>query len=349
MPIARKHLVNDAQPGCYHLINRCVRRAFLCGDAVEHRRGWIREHLRTASQACAVQVLTYAVMNNHFHLVVRTDPAAAAAWNAREVAVRWGRLYPKPGHGGAAREWSDAEIEAAAQDPAWIETRRTRLASLSWFMKAVKERVARKANKEDGCTGHFWEGRFQSVPLLDQAAVLSCMAYVDLNPVRAAISDRPESSDYTGIQDRCTARQDHRKARALLNEPAARIAPSLRRTAKLRADQGPEHGLWIAPMASCAIEGRQDAITSDDYLELVDATGRIIRGDKRGVIPAHLLPILDRLQIDVDAWLDLMRSAGALIGAAIGDAAARAAEALRRGAKWIVDRTAGLYRRPIQT
>jgi REP element-mobilizing transposase RayT len=349
MPIARKHLVDQARPGAYHVINRCVRRAHLCGDAAEHRRDWIRDHLTTASQACAIHVLTYAVMNNHFHLVVRTDPEAAAAWGAREVAIRWGRLYPKTGPGGLAREWTDDEIDAVTQNDAWIDTRRQRLASLSWFMKAVKERVARRANKEDDCTGHFWEGRFRSIPLLDQAAVISCMAYVDLNPVRAAISDRPERSDFTGIQDRCNARQDQQKAVALLNEPRTNIVPSLRSAAKLRSAQGPEHGLWIAPIAACAIDGHQDTISSDDYIQLVDATGRIIRGDKRGAIPPHLLPILDRLHIDVDAWLNVMRSAGALIGTAIGDVAAQATEALRRGAKWIVDRTAGLYRKPIQT
>ena len=344
--IARKHLIDDAQPGCYHLISRCVRRALVCGDAAEHRRAWLDEQVRVASEACAVEVLTHAVMSNHFHLVVRTDPEAAIGWSAVEVAERWCHLYPKGrDEDGRPIPYGRAAIEAVARDETWVDVRRRRLATVSWFMKAIKERIARRANREDGVTGHFWEGRFQSVPLLDQAAVVACMAYVDLNPIRAGIADRPETSDHTGIKRRIQQRQRHRKAIALLENPPALLSAELRRQAEQTRDRGPEAGTGLAPIARCAITGEQSVISLDEYFELVDETGRIVRGDKRGAIPAHLRPILERLDIDCEAWLAIMRSAGNLLGAAIGNAAARAAEAIRRGAKWIVDRTAGLYRR----
>ncbi|MFW5882367.1 MAG: TetR family transcriptional regulator [Planctomycetota bacterium] len=114
-------------------------------------------------------------------MVVRTDPARVCDWSAREVAERWGIVFPKVDpETGETGPWDETEVDRRASDPVWVETRRERLASVSWFMRIFKQRIARRANREDGVTGHFWEGRFQSAPLLDDAAVVSCMAYVDL-------------------------------------------------------------------------------------------------------------------------------------------------------------------------
>ena len=69
-------------------------------------------------------------------------------------------------------------------------------------MKCLNEPIARKANAEDQCTGHFWEARFHSQSLCSDQALLTAMAYVDLNPVRAQMAATPEESDYTGAKDR---------------------------------------------------------------------------------------------------------------------------------------------------
>ena len=117
-------------------------------------------------------------------------------------------------------------------------------------MKVMKERIARRANREDGCTGSFWQGRFTSVALLDQAAVIACMAYVDLNPIRAKQAETPETSLLTSVHDRIAARQAHRIASGILTRTIA--DDPMGRCASLGAPiPGPEAGLWIAPLAAC--------------------------------------------------------------------------------------------------
>ena len=83
-----------------------------------------------------------------------------------------------------------------------IESWRERLYDLSWFMRGINECVARMANEEENCKGRFWEGRFKSQALLDEVALLSCMVYVDLNPVRAGIEATLVEIDFTSIQQR---------------------------------------------------------------------------------------------------------------------------------------------------
>ena len=151
---------------------------------------------------------------------------------------------------------------------------------ISWFMRCLNEHLAREANKEDGCKGRFWEGRFKSQALLDEAALLTCMAYVDLNPIRAKMAKTPEASGYTSIQRRIrnyTGTTDKKQS--------AQLKP-------LRAQgQNPETAI---------------PFTLVNYLELVDWSGRIIRPNKRGHISQDVPPILDRLGIDPDEWLKTM-------------------------------------------
>ncbi|WP_410489475.1 transposase, partial [Aeromonas caviae] len=197
MTIARSRQISLQDTPYYHVVSRCVRRAFLCGEdahsgqSYEHRRQWVVDKLGQLSRLFAIGVCAYAVMSNHYHLVLKVESDTAANWSEREVAERWAALFQWPL---LVRRWYQGEslIEpelAVVQQ--LIGQWRERLHSISWFVRLLNENLARQANREDGCKGHFWEGRFKSQALLTESALLACMAYVDLNPIRAAIADRP--------------------------------------------------------------------------------------------------------------------------------------------------------------
>ena len=268
MPRPRKTLVCVSDTPYYHVTSRCVRRAFLCGVDVltgksfEHRRQWIEDRIRILASLFAIEICAYAVMSNHYHVVVRINTAKAAGWSDAEVAQRWTQLFSKPalvqqflGHSAMTRY----EQEQVTQ---LISTWRGRLQDLSWFMRCLNEPIARLANHEDRCTGRFWEGRFKSQALLDDRALLACMAYVDLNPVRAALAKTPESSDFTSIQQRIQ-RPDSSRLMTL----------------------------------SGADEESDLPFSFTEYLELVDWAGREVMRDKKGFIPATTPPILTRLNM----------------------------------------------------
>lgn len=207
MTYPRSHMLDPVAGGIYHVHSRCVRRAWLCGrDAVtgrnfDHRRAWIERRIHWLASIFPVSICAYAVMSNHYHLVLRVSPSECTRWSAEEVIDRWLTLCPgrRGPHQNRIREARKSELLGAPQQ---IRLLRARLGSLSWFMRFINEPLARISNREDDCTGRFWEGRFKSQLLLDQSALLACMAYVDLNPVRAGLARSPEQSAYTSIRFR---------------------------------------------------------------------------------------------------------------------------------------------------
>ena len=209
----RREIVPTDEVGVYHCIARCVRRAFLCGvhptsgHDYEHRKEWIRERLEQLASIFAIDICGYAVMSNHLHVILRARPDLVRDWSEEEVALRWKRLFPPCDPAtGKPIEPSECDLNMIVSDPARVVVIRERLSSLSWFMRCLSEPIARRANREDLCTGRFWEGRFRSQALLDEAAMLACSVYVDLNPIRAGIVDTPEQSEYTSAFHRIQSR-----------------------------------------------------------------------------------------------------------------------------------------------
>jgi REP element-mobilizing transposase RayT len=260
----------------YHCISRCVRRAFLCGEDsltgfnFEHRRQWIIDRIKLLCTVFAVDLCAYAIMSNHYHIVVRIDADQVKNWSDEEVARRWLQIFSGPL---LMHQYLD-NADLTAMESEWVAELitiwRERLCDLSWFMRCLNEPIARMANREDHCTGRFWEGRFKSQALLDARAVLACMAYVDLNPIRAAMAKTPEKSNYTSIQER------------ILHPNDTNLRPFAEQD-----DEGIPFNL-------------------KDYLELVDWGGREVKRHKRGYIPAHAPPILARLQMDASPLLEYL-------------------------------------------
>lgn len=299
MTRARRELVSLETTPYYHCVCRCVRRAFLCGDDAhsgrnfDHRKQWIADRLLHLADIFAIDVAAYAVMSNHYHVVLRIDQATAQAWDRDAVLTRWYRLFA--GHNLADRYQAGAsltQVELKVLDEL-VETWRGRLYNLGWFMRCLNEPIARQANAEDTCTGRFWEGRYKSQALLDEAAVLACMAYVDLNPIRAGLAETPENSQFTSLQ-----------ARIEKSKSEAARGPA-RHNDKHEASPLTPNGL-LPFTCSPNRAHPEPALPYDflDYLSLIDWTGRAVREDKRGAIPDSLAPILARLNIDTENWLD---------------------------------------------
>ena len=282
MPRPRKTLVSlDATP-YYHCTSRCVRRAFLCGDQYEHRRAWVEDKILQLGDIFALDICAYAVMSNHYHIVLHINSSKLAHWDDYEVCRRWHKLFN--GNLLTQRFLKKEPLDKAETIAvkAKIADWRCRLKDISWFMRCINEPIAREANKEDQCTGRFWEGRFSSQALLDERALAACLAYVDLNPIRAKMAPTPEASDHTSIKKR-----------------AAKYKQNPTTQPKTLYD-------FVGNPREPMPEGLPFRLT--DYMELVDYTGRILRDDKRGAIANELPPILDRLEFDLKQWLYLTQN-----------------------------------------
>ncbi|MGF1723183.1 alpha-amylase family glycosyl hydrolase [Photobacterium nomapromontoriensis] len=299
MPRARKTQVSLTDTPYYHCVSRCVRRSFLCGKdpltgkCYEHRRGWVEKRLLFLAKVFAVDICAYAVMSNHTHVVLHIDSDQAKSWSQEEVITRWHKVC-KGNY--LSNTWMD-ENQRSQMDRAHLmaveriaEDWRERLYDISWFMRLLNEPIARQANKEDGCTGRFWEGRFKSQALLDEAALAACMVYVDLNPVRAGIAKTPEVSEHTSIKKRAYAAKFSYQPRTLfpfVGNPRANMPKGL-------------------------------PFVFTDYLLLIDETGRVIREGKKGHISENALNIVSRIGLSEANWLELTRYLEQNFSGAIG-------------------------------
>lgn len=298
MPRPRKSLISLSATPYYHCVSRCVRRAYLCGsDAVtgqsyEHRRQWVEDRLLFLARVFAIDVCAYAVMNNHTHVVLHVNQQSALMWSEEEVLHRWHSL-----HKGmlCTRRFLDlkqrqtltaGEIETVKS---LVKVYRKRLYDISWFMRLLNEYIARQANREDDCTGRFWEGRFKSQALLDDAALAACMAYVDLNPVRAGIAATPETSAHTSIRKRL----------------------------RCIRGRGQPSGLMVFSGIVTPPDSAVLPFSLNDYLSLVEETGCCKHPQKRGRIKGKHSAALMRIGLCRENWQAMVMNIETRFGSAV--------------------------------
>ncbi|MEQ1830329.1 MAG: hypothetical protein ABL921_30510 [Pirellula sp.] len=314
MTISRSRLVDTTVSRWYHCISRCVRRAHLMGDeAAPGRKDWIENRLKELDQIFAVSVGGFSLMDNHLHLLLRIDPDVASGWSDTEVAERWFRLFPPRGADRKPMKVSKEIMAVRVANISWIAETRERLSSLGWFMKCLKEPLARLANKQDECTGAFFEGRFKSIAILDEESLLSVCAYIDLNPVAAGIATTPEESEHTSVK----ARVEHVVTSGRTKD--LQVA-ELGSVAAMQVSGGLEDDLWLVPIEDrrgrgAIREGMRDGFTLGQYLMLVEYTGRMLREGK-AAISSEVADIFARLGCTPETWGVRMAklTAGRLIG-----------------------------------
>ncbi len=326
-----------------HAVQRCVRRAFLAGvdekSGVDFsfRREWIRRRMEALASVFGIDVLTYAILSNHIHLILRNRPDVVAAWSDEEVALRWLRVFPGRRLDEQLAEPTENDVRALASNTQRMAEVRGRMSDISWFMRALSEPIARLANKQDNCTGRFWEGRFKAQRIVDEAGLLACAMYVDLNPIRAAMAESPENAIHTSAYDRIHGERGVQMPSAafdLVTVSSDEAGAQLRGTPveelkeKRKARRRNPTGKyilrdgWLAPLrlspkqlADDPQVNRNGVRASDkgflnlewrDYLVLLTWTSKQRVKEAIEKIPDKLQAVLGSLGIEATMWRDLV-------------------------------------------
>ena len=370
---ARSEQFHASQIGIVHAVQRCVRRAFLAG--IDHstgkdysfRREWIRRRMEALASVFGIDVLTYAIMSNHLHVILRNRPDVVAAWSDEEVAIRWLRVFPGRRLEEHLAEPTENDVKMLVNQSQRLAMIRQRLSDISWFMRALSEPIARMANRQDECTGRFWEGRFKALRIVDEAGLLACAMYVDLNPVRAAMVTEPEQAIHTSVYDRyagASGQQIDSAAFDLVPVSSEAAGKELRETpvdvlqqrrkAKQRRPTGrkirrdgwlapltlDQHILALQPQVHTAGVRASDKgflqLSWRDYLSLLRWTAKQRIDGAGATVPAKLAALLASLGIEAAMWRDLVWNFKKYFGCGVcaGSPAAMAEDAQRHGRGW---------------
>jgi hypothetical protein len=349
--LARIEVFAPDEVAIVHVTNRVVCRCFLLGTDsftgknYDHRKIWVETQLQRLAACFGIDLLCFSILSNHFHLSLRSRPDVVATWTDTDVARRWLLLCPiRKDSEGVAEEPNEMELNTIRNDPRKLEIIRLRLSDISWWMRILCQNIAMRANFEDQELGKFWQSRFRAVRILDESALLACAAYVDLNPIRAAMAETLEQSDFTSVQRRIQALQQQNAAIHDEEQATPSVIPEklkLVTPQAIHAASAPPTALAaffadrflspitineqtdpIGPVAStggfrCSDKGFLP-IPVAGYLELLDWTARQFAAGKRGSTPLDAPPIFSRLSIQPKDWCELIGNFGSLFCSVAG-------------------------------
>lgn len=308
--LPRGEVIDPHQVTIVHAINRTVRRCFLMGDDpisgknFDHRKVWIETILEQFAAQFGIDLLCYSILSNHYHLILRTRPDVVETWDDTEVARRWLKICPQRKVGSRPAEPSEPELNSIRNCPVKLAEIRKRLCDVSWWMRLLNQRVAQRANKEDEAAGCFWQDRFRAIRIDDEESLLACAAYVELNPIRAAIAETLEQSDFTSVQRRI----ESKVAASIAVQPASAADRRDAFLARLSIDEGNDA---TGPCASQAGKRCSDkgllSMNASEYFQLLDWTARELVPCKRGRTPDSYPPILQRLGLAKSSWCALVQ------------------------------------------
>ncbi len=327
----RRLQVRPHEVPLYHVTSRCIRKMMLTDEP--GRKDFMLSWLKQLHAVYAVEVCRYALMGNHFHLIVRINLEMAKGWSDKEVAFRWAKLHPPRdwGHRPLMGEPLEQWIANLAKMPEAVAVIRLKLANLGQFMKEFKQRVAQIFNKADQAVGAFWQDRYTCVPLESESQLLACMTYVDLNPHAAHLCDKPENDPHTSLHESVKSREkeakNRQKARLPATEPtpakAIRTAQFAQETRLVEVVPDAERHSWTVPIGATSAHARQGLFKNlrlEDYLRLVDFIARKLR-DGKAQLDEKVEDILKRTQVKTENWMSQVL--GWLGGESLGSASLR--------------------------
>ena len=168
----------------YHLVSRTVGQEFYLGDTEKER---LLNIIKYYSGMYFVKVIGFCLMSNHFHLLIKSEPE---------------HLYPDEEIVYRLKKYMPGLEESSLKDEVKIARARGKLGDISEYMRSIKQTFSRWYNKTNERTGYFWGDRFKSIWLQDGKSLLTCLAYIDLNPIRANLVNVPEDYRWCGISYR---------------------------------------------------------------------------------------------------------------------------------------------------
>ena len=177
MPRIRRLIIND-ETAVYHIMSRTALDGFPLGDV---EKDFMLDLIRRYSALYFVEILGFCLMGNHFHILVRMFPEHK--YTDEDIQKRYESFY------------GDGSIFAAG----WIPSLREKLSNLSEFVKEIKQSFSRYYNKRHHRRGTLWGERFKSLIVEKGETLINCLAYIDLNPMRAGIVERPEDYRWNSI------------------------------------------------------------------------------------------------------------------------------------------------------